>query len=500
MTKVLVVGLDGANMDLIKRWSNEGKLPTFEKLMSDGCHGNLESVIPTITIPAWNCLASGKNPAKIGCFGFVQKVFGSYNFRFSSSIAKKYRNVWDILSDYGKSVFVLNAPNVQQAYKINNYMVAGGFCLSDEKLAYPASLRKDLDEMEFEMDIVDLYKLSVLDKDLTKKLKEITEKHFSALQHLLEKSCDFGFVVFSELDRVQHKFWNDEKLILHHYQNIDQKLKDLLDELDDETTVMLVSDHGFGHNKRIFFINEWLHKRKFLKVKKTRSLKLISMLSTILRKFYLFDVVMLLMKSPFLSILHQQAAQQTEKVDVVWGETKAFSYGTWGTIYINLSGREPDGIVKPEEYEQVRSEIIDGLKEISVNAYRREEIFCGEYLEQAPDIIIETDDYVNSISARVFYGKEFRKGFGGAHRRHNGIFIVRGPDIKENSKMNAKLLDIAPTILHIFGIPIPKDMDGRVLKEIFKGELAMREIKYQESNKNERIKRRVRDLKILGRI
>jgi len=504
MTKILVIGLDGANIDLIKQWATEGKLPTFEKLMKEGSYGHLESVIPTLTIPAWNCLASGMNPGKIGCFGFVQKAVGSYDFRLPSLLVKKERNIWDILSDYGRGVFVLNAPNVQYAYKINGYMVAGGFCMSEEKLTYPPSLRKDLDRMNYEGDIVDLYKLNSLgDDELSKRLKEITEKHFNALLYFLEKSWDFGFVVFSELDRMQHRLWEQEKIVLSHYQNIDRKLEILLDKLEGEngeTTVIIVSDHGFGDNKRIFFINEWLSKRNFLEVRKTPVLKLITVLSSILRKFNLFKIVISVMKFPLLKPLYLHTSQQTEKVDVVWDKTKAFSYGTWGSICINLSGREPQGIVKQEEYEQLRSEIIEGLRKISVKAYRREELYHGKYLELAPDIIIETDDYVNSISGRIFYGKESREGFGGAHRRTNGTFFARGPDIKENLKIKAKICDVAPTILHIFGNPIPKDMDGRVLKEIFKGGLAMREIKYQELSENERIKQRLREFKNLGKI
>lgn len=504
--KVLVIGLDGANMDLIKRWTCEGKLPTFEKLMSQGSYGNLESVIPPVSFPAWNCLVSGKNPGKIGCFGFVQKAFGSYDFRFPSLLVKKVRDIWDVLSDYGKGVFVLNAPNIQYAHKINGYMVAGGLCLSEEKLTYPTSLRKDLDKINYEGDITDLYKLNSLsDEELSRRLKEITEKHSEALFYFMEKSWDFGFVVFSELDRVQHRFWDREKLLLGHYQNTDRKLKDILNRLErenDETNVIIVSDHGFGPNRRIFLINEWLLKKGFLEVRKVPALKLINTLSTILRKFNLSPMVGLITKFTPLKLLYLRLGQRTEKTPIIWDRTKAFSYGTWGSIYINLSGREPQGIVKEDEYEQLRNEIVEGLEKISVKAHRREEIYTGEYLELAPDIIIEMDDYVNTVISRVGYGTEFIKGFDGSHRKANGLFIARGPAIKESFEMEAKIYDVAPTILHMFGIPIPKDMDGRVLKEIFKDDslIARREIIYKEVDERKRIKEGIKELKRLGKI
>ena len=501
--RVLVIGLDGATLDLIMPWAEEGKLPTFYKLMSEGSYGNLESVIPTLTIPAWNCFASGKNPGKIGCFSFVQKAYKSYNFQFPFSLVKKEKDIWDILSDYGKKVFVLNAPNVQYAYKINGCMVAGPLYISEERLTYPRSLREELYEMHYEKDITDPNTLLLLnDYEFSRKHKEITESQFNALFHFIEKKYDFGFAVFSELDRVQHKFWDRKKLILSHYQNIDRKLKDLLHKLEqknDRTNIIIVSDHGFGPDKRIFLINEWLIRKRLLTIKKSFTLKFTKTLARIQKRTIITKMLRSLSKYAFFKSLYLRIAQSSARTPIVWDATKAFSYAIFGQVYINLKGREPQGIVKKEEYELLRNKIIKELQEKSVKAFRREELYYGDYLELAPDIIIQTDDYVNSISAKVGYGKEFIEGFGGSHRI-NGIFIAWGPDIKENLEIKAKIYDVAPTILHMFGIPIPKDMDGRVLKEIFKGELAMREIKYQEIDERNRIKKKLGELRRRGTI
>ena len=506
MTKLLVIGLDGANLDLIKHWAHDGKLPTFERLMREGSYGNLESTIPTITIPAWNCMASGKNPGKIGCFSFVHKAYGTYDFRIYPSLVEKEKCIWDILSDYGKKNFVFNAPNVLYAYKINGYMVAGVLCISEEKLTYPKNLREELYKMDYKGDISSMETLwGLSDKKLSRKHKEITESQCKIIFHFLEKKWDFGFFVLTELDRVQHAFWNQKDVVLNHYQNIDMNLKRLLDRLnreDEETTILIVSDHGFGPNKRAFLINEWLVRRGLLEVKKIHTVEFIKTLLRIQKSPIIVKMLRSLSKFAPFKPLYPRIAQSTARTPILWDKSKAFSYGTWGTIYINLKGREPQGIVKEEDYEQLRSDIIDGLKEIHVKAYRREELYHGQYLESAPDIILQIDDYVNSISGVVGYGKEFRERFGGHHRRNNGTFIARGPGIKENFEIYAKIYDVAPTILHIFGIPIPRDMDGRVLKEIFKGELAMREIKYQDlgEKENKRIKKRIKELKQRGKI
>ena len=502
--KVLVIGLDGSCMDLIKPWANEGKLPTFKKLLSEGSYGYLESVTPPITVPAWNCLATGKNPGKIGCFGFIQKSPNSYDFRMLIPSARKERDVWDILSDFEKKVFILNAPNVISAYKVNGYMVSGFMCPSKEKKAYPRSLVDVLSDLNYDMELGDLLSyLAISDSDLSKMLKDITEQNWRALTYLLEKDWDFGFFVLQELDGIQHKLWTQKDVILKHYQNIDRKLSELMDRLkkeNDEANIIIVSDHGFGPNNKMFLINEWLANRGFLEVKKTMAFELVNGLIRTLKGPNILKILKLLMKFPLLMPIYNRLFLRAVATPIIWDKTKAFSYGNWGGIFINLEGREPKGVVRKEDYEKLRTKIIDGLKKEQIKAYRREDLYHGEYLEYAPDIIIQTNGYIDSISGKVGYNKEFMEGFPleGYHNRMNGTFIACGPDIKENSEMGAMLYDIAPTILHMFGIPIPKDMDGRVLKEIFKGDLATKDINYQKIDEKKKIKDKITKLRNTG--
>lgn len=500
--RVLVIGLDGANIDLIRQWSGEGKLPAFRKLLEEGCHGNLESVIPTITIPAWNCMASGKNSGKTGVFSFIQKAYGTYDFRVYQTLNKKEECIWDILSDHGREVFVFNAPNVLYAYPIKGYMVSGVICLSEDKLTYPGDLKEELSRLEYRRDIGDIQTLwSMSDAELQDIHREITDNQCRILLHFLEKKWDFGFFVLTELDRIQHAFWNQKEVLLRHYQNIDRNLGEILGKAGDGTTVFIFSDHGFGPNERTFLINEWLAKRGLLQTRQILSVKAAKLLLRIQKRPAVVSLLRTLWRrfAP-LRPLYLRLAKGTSRTPIQWDKTKAYSYATFGTIYLNVVGREPQGTVRPEDYESLRTEIIEGLKEVPAKAYRREELYSGEFLESGPDIVVEIDNYVNSISGVVGYGKEFRERFGGHHDRHNGTFIGWGPGIRKGAGVKAQMFDIVPTLLYLFDLPLNRDFDGRVLREIFDGSLAGREIRHEGSGEKERVRKRVRELKVLGRI
>jgi predicted AlkP superfamily phosphohydrolase/phosphomutase len=500
--RVLVIGLDGANIDLIRQWSGEGKLPTFRRLLAEGCHGNLESVIPTITIPAWNCMTSGKNSGKTGVFSFIQKAYGTYDFRVYQMLNRKEECIWDILSDRGIDVFVCNSPNVLYAYPIRGYLVSGVICLSDDKLTYPADLKEELFRLGYKRDIGDIQTLwSMSDTELQNIHKGITDSQCKILLHFLEKKWDFGFFVLTELDRIQHAFWNQKDVLLSHYQNIDRNLHEVLEKIGNDTTVFIFSDHGFGPNERTFLINEWLVKRGLLQTREIFSVKAAKLLLRIQKRPAVVSVLRTLWRqfAP-LRPLYLRLAKGTSRTPIQWDKTKAYSYATFGTIYLNVAGREPQGIVRPEDYERLRTEIIEGLREVPAKAYRREELYHGEFMESAPDIVVEIDDYVNSISGVVGYGKEFRERFGGHHDRHNGTFIGWGPGIRKGVEVKAKMFDIVPTLLHHFDLPLKRDFDGRVLTEIFDEKIAGRAIRYEESGEKERIRKRVRQLKALGRI
>ena len=526
--RILIIGLDGATWDLIKPWVDKGELPTFKKLIENGVWGNLESTIPPWTIPAWESMSTGKNPKKLGFATFMVKdgyKFIPHNFKH-----KRQKMIWDILSDSSHKVIVANLPNIYVAQKINGCMIAGWLCLDKNRIAYPSNLINELNKHcnGYEVDIfdVDFEKGRITsgpgDNEYLKRCEELLEKHFLAFTYLLKKcKWNFGFIVFVTTDRIQHKYW-DDKILLEHYRKIDKKLEELLETIDDETLVFLVSDHGFGPTKYTLNINEFFIKEGYMKLKKPRRQAPSKLLNLVKRSGLLpvaRALVNLLPATLAKRLKESVSSISFEKMDIDWNNTKAFAYAVLGDIYLNVKGREPNGIVDPNEYDKVREEIIEKIrdlryngKNLNVSIFKKEEIYPNATLwDNLPDlVIVPTDDSIQAINPNIGSGEIITesKGTNGNHRL-NGIFLVYGPRIKKGYKIeNAKIYDIAPTILHIFGLPIPNDMDGKVLMEIFEpdSEFARRKpvyvdpSYYERDREDEKLKKAIKNLKLKGKV
>jgi len=527
-TRVIVIGIDGASWDLLEPWINEGVLPTLEKLVKRGIYGRLESTIPPWTIPAWESMTTGKNPKKLGFATFMVKK----GYKFVPYIFMKHNQqkmFWELLSDTGYRVILANLPNVYSAKKINGCIISGWLCIDRDKLAYPPELIEDVNKYcgDYKIDILDIdFERGIVienlqDKNYIKNCEELLEKHFCLFKYLLCKYMwDFGFMVFVTPDRIQHKYW-DLKLLLDHYRKIDAKLKELLEMMGDDTILFLMSDHGFGPIKYNLNINEFFIREGFLKLKKNNK-RTASMLLLLVEKMSLLSLassIVNLLPSIIAKRLKEYVSSISfERMDIDWSATKAFAYAVLGDIYINVKGREPSGVVEPGEYNKIREEIIEKLKNISykgkrlnIQIFKKEEIYPNATLwDNLPDlIIVPTEDGIQSINPNIGTGQVIGESNGtkGNHRL-NGILLAYGPGIKKGQRVDARIYDIAPTILHIFDLPIPNDMDGRVLTEIFEedSEFAKRKPKYvdpsyyDKKQEDEKLKQAIKNLKLKGKI
>jgi predicted AlkP superfamily phosphohydrolase/phosphomutase len=522
---VFVIGLDGATFDLIKPWCEEGHLPTFKSLLENGVHGKLTSTIPPVTIPAWNSMLTGKNPGKLNLYSFFKRKSNTYKFIPFNLINKlKKDTIIDIISEKGMFVCTLNVPIHNIPYKIKGALVAGWFHVPGEHLTYPTELASKLDKITdgYEVDIVEVktgntnikFKSILEGRDYLDSLNRISRKRTKATEYLLkEYDWDFAITVFTGPDRVQHKFWNKKNLILEFYRDLDSCIKKLLNGISKESTVLLVSDHGFGGAKITFLINTWLIKNGYLKLKKSKNEVKFRLL---LKKLKLWKMVIKLRHLFPISVNKKLVGKfQLRPIDyedeINWDATVAYSFevcrSNYGLIRINLDGREPKGIVKKREYLQIRDNIIQNLRQLNYNGskltvHEREEIYQGENIVDAPDIVFyfKDEDIIASprLGDDVFYSH-------GEHEMHkiDGLFLMKGPEIKKGVEINnVQIYDIVPTILHILDIPIDENIDGRVLTEIFECEsdLFNRKVNYKKSRDLEKIKRKVKELKKFNKI
>lgn len=532
MSKVFVIGLDGATFDLIRPWVAQGKLPTFKKLMEHGAWSELRSTVPPVTASAWSSFMTGKNPGAHGLFDFMQRKLGSYDLAPVSVRDRDGRALWDLIGDAGKRVIVMNVPVTWPPQPVNGMLVTGMLTpRTAENFTYPRGLAEELrKEIGDYIVYSDEVYSSGRGETFLRALKYSAEQRTRAAEYLIQKyPWDFFMLVFPETDTVSHGLWSSydpthhqhdvseaakfRDGILEIYQHIDSLIARLLTNVvaseataqrsagkqspsnaeTSETSIILMSDHGHGPLRNFLYVNNYLAKLGYLKFKNnplTFLKRLAFNLGITPRTIYqLLLVIGLgklrrtldkrrggrgLLKRFFLSLS-----------DVDWSRTRAYSIGYIGEVHINLRGREPQGIVSAEEYNSVRDAVISRLREMKLpdgallveHIWKKEEIYHGAHLAEAPDILFLPRNLETIAFGDFEFGSnkviEPSYGVSSSHRM-NGIFVASGAGVKNAGEFHdARLIDLAPTILHLMDLPVPRDMDGRVLSEAFEDERAV---------------------------
>ena len=521
MNKVLVIGLDGATFDLIRPWVEQGKLPNLKKLITEGSSGELESTALPNSGPAWVSCLTGVNPGKHGIYGFaLRDNSSSYKLGLVNSTHIHTKTIPEILSEYGKRSVLINVPVTYPPFKINGAIVSGMLTPGlKSKFTYPPCLKGELLYAIPDYVIeVPFYNFSFDNMEGKKKLfqqyMQSIEKRKEAMLYLMEKyNWDFFMVVFSELDRIQHYFWAemDEGHPLHDkkqsslvgdsiskiYQKLDEYIGEIINGMDENVQILVVSDHGFGPRSRIFNLNQWLFEEGFLVLKYKYSIigKLKSALRTNETIFKLATKLWKFAKK-LRNLRYKEeidpGAWRKKKVErntrdnmINWRKTRAFAdeHG----IRINLQGREPKGFVKQEnECESLRKILIEKLKNLKFpcshqnvfyKVLSKEEVYDGPFRNNVADIIpfLETGNVLATIPAESVFSNSMVTT--GSHKK-DGIFIACGKGIKDKNEIkHAKIIDITPTILYSLGIPLTQDMDGNVLDIFKKGFASQRNLK-----------------------
>ena len=499
MTKLLIIGLDGATFDLITPWAAQGQLPTLARLMREGVTGNLESTLPPVTSPAWPTFMTGKNPGKHGVFDFIRPRAGSFDMVNASQIHGQL--LWEILSDAGYSVGVLNVPITYPPRPVNGYLIPGLLSPDQGQTTYPADLLKPYaaelgkyrltpnvqctpgHEADFIADLHDL-----IDTQLRYALRLMRDQPTDVLMLHFLATDNGSHALWRFMDKTHPRYeaalaaqYGDA--LLKIYQHLDAAIAQIHSSLvTHHSSLIIMSDHGFGPlhrtiNLNILFIEKGLMRLQpgfFTQVRwwAFRHGLTPATAYKILSKLGLQNITAQVSRKARNGAVGKFLSFE----DVDWSRTVAYSMGHVGQVYLNLQGREPHGIVTPDRYQAARQQVIDALNTLIDPAtgqplvdriIPREDAAHGPYADQGADLHLILDGY-RTIAFPLF-ATEGRvltpqiRGDSGCHRRH-GIFIGQGAAFEPGANIDgARLIDLAPTILRLLNVPVPADMDGRVL-------------------------------------
>ena len=506
---VLIVGLDGATFDLMLPWIEDGSLPNLKALLDGGARSPLKSTIPPITPCAWSSFMTGKNPGKHGLFDFVEPSGDGEGFRFTNASFRDGETLWGCLSRHGRNVGVVNVPMTYPPEPVNGFLISGLDTPHEHSpFMYPAEIRQELKQagIRYRIDQQHLGNMRT-DARRRQQLQDIfdAEDARTATFRMLSRShpSDFRMIVYGATDQVQHHFWHymdptHDKFdadgaeefrdaILRTYVHIDHQLGLILSETDEDTITMIMSDHGFGPTSSLRLrLNQVLSEAGLLdfKAKERRpsvARKAAGWLDGVLRSTLSSDAKRTIAGMfPKLRVWFENL----DEAEIDWDRTRAYvneAYRSSPAVWLNqkngpLNG-EADGLRR--EVEAVLKSLVDpatGDPAIS-NCYRPHELYHGPHTDRAPEILpswwedgflIDQSEPGDDQPPNVERSAEPIQGgveFAGSHRL-DGVFMACGGPLREGfSFEGAEIIDVAPTVLHLMGLPVPSDMDGRVLTE-----------------------------------
>ncbi|MBZ5599849.1 MAG: alkaline phosphatase family protein [Acidobacteriia bacterium] len=275
---------------------------------------------------------------------------------------------------------------------------------------------------------------------------------FDALEKTQKGLCA---CVFDTTDRVQHMFWRyldddhpaarnvprDQRpnIIQELYQRMDGLIGRVMQQIDDDTLLMVVSDHGFKSFARCVNLNAWLHQNGYLALKDGKT----------------------------------ESGDWFEDVD--WSRTRAYTMGLNG-LYLNVKGRERQGIVEPSAAETLKDELRTKLNGLADPASGRigitgvfdcDAVYAGPYVDNAPDLIVgygdgfraSWDSVMGKVTEKIF--EDNLKAWSGDHcidpRLVPGVLFCN----RKIAEEKPAIVDVAPTILKLFGLGLPAHFDGK---------------------------------------
>jgi predicted AlkP superfamily phosphohydrolase/phosphomutase len=479
---VILFGLDGATYTVLDDLIQRGIMPNLQRFMCEGVKAKLASTVPPLTPPAWSSFVTGRSPGNHGILGFMQYADAHSNsVQLVNSRMLTAETIWSMVNRHGKRAGSLNFVGHQPAPKIDGWVVPGWVSWRwMRNLSHPPGI---IEELKRDLPGFDVKSLAL---DFEEEKKSITgavmddyrswitphlereQQWFNVLCHMMEKDpVDLLGVVFDGVDKLQHMLWSHldpalaepdnpeyvriQKMAWEYFRKVDDILGQTMKRWGDESTILISSDHGFTHSWEILYLNTWLEHQGYLNWKPT--VEKAPDGSAELDDFDLF--------LPFVP--------ETTKCFVLNSSSNG--------IFIHIKGKRNEWGIAPEEYHSFRKELTEALltrcvdpetgEPLITHVYTREEVFDGPNMDNAPDLTVTLRDhgFVSTRRTNTVYAKR-AKPMGTHHP--DGIFIARGPGIKHNQSIDRlSILDVCPTALYAMDLPVPDDLQGRVVKEIY---------------------------------
>jgi predicted AlkP superfamily phosphohydrolase/phosphomutase len=454
--RTLVIGLDCAAPEILLR---DDRLRHLRRLMAGGCYGRLESVIPPITVPAWMCMATSQDPGSLGVYGFRNRTSHAYDgLGVVNSQSITATAMWDCFGDNGRKVVVIGVPPGFPPRKVNGVSI-GCFLTPDPartEFTHPPAVKQTIRELVGDYP-VDVGGFRTDDKGWLKdQIYDMTRKHFAVVRHLM-KTVDWEYFQFVEigLDRIQHGFWKYhdrahrqhvagnayEAVIRDYYAYLDDEIGETLKLVDPDDTVAVVSDHGAQRLDGGFCVNEWL------------------------------------IREGLLTIRDRPAAPAPLKpANIDWSRTRVWSEGGYyARVFVNVEGREPQGIVPMRDYDALLADVTTRLEALpddrgapmGTRVYRPREIY-QRLNRVAPDLIVHFGQLlwrsIGGVGYDDLYVQENDTGPDDCNHAQFGAFVLNARRLAARGEITGMhLLDVAPTLLDLAGRAVPAAMQGRSL-------------------------------------
>jgi predicted AlkP superfamily phosphohydrolase/phosphomutase len=439
--RTVVIGLDGTPYTFVQRMIREGHMPNLARIVESAGLARMNSVYPTVSSVAWSSYMTGVNPARHGIFGFIDRRPGSYDTTIPTSKRMQAKTLWEMLSEAGKRVIVMNVPVTYPPREVNGILIGGFLSPRLERAVYPEDKLPLIQSLGYRID-TDPWLARESKDDLFADVEDCLERRQRTLLHLMDhETWDFVQCHIMETDRLYHFSWEQYETadlkyaprfyeVIHHVDDLLGQVMARVDRAGAELVVL--SDHGFCTLKAEVYVNTWLESKGWLSLPNPRP-----------ERIQLKDVA---------------PGSQVYSLDP-------------GRVFIHLQGREPEGTIPASEYEAWRDRVAAAAMEelcdpetgepMLEKVLRREEIYTGPALDQAADLIL-VPRYGYDLKGALGRPTLTFKGDAlvGMHTYDDAMIAVRGHPI---SRQGFDIIDATATVLDLMDVEVPPGLDSRSL-------------------------------------